>query len=426
MEIFNSYGFIIFASCIIILSYLFSIISKRTNIPSVLMLIATGFGVQQLLHLLGRQTPNLFGTLEILGIIGLTMIVLEASLDLELKKEKLPIILRSSIVAILGLAASSVAAAAIIYYLTEATFGIALLYGVPMSILSSAIIIPSIGNLSEEKKEHLIYESTISDIVGIMAFYYLISGLEARPGENLFLSITGNLLLTVFVSLFFSYLLVFVFQKINTHIKLFLLIAVLLLLYATGKQLHISSLLIILVFGLVLNNHHIFFDNFMGKWINPRAIHRMLNEFRLITAESTFVVRTFFFVVFGITISISSLFSFKVVLISGLIILSIYFIRLIILKIFMKDVMPTLYVAPRGLITILLFFAIPKKLQIADFESGILLFIILVTSVIMMFTLIQHKPKPETREAENSQARNDEMSHQNLTIDPVNPEDIHS
>ena len=37
-------------SVVVILSYFFNIISKKTNIPSVLMLIITGLGVQQLLN----------------------------------------------------------------------------------------------------------------------------------------------------------------------------------------------------------------------------------------------------------------------------------------------------------------------------------------------------------------------------------------
>jgi hypothetical protein len=39
---------------------------------------------------------------------------------------------------------------------------------------------------------------------------------------------------------------------------------------------------------------------------------------------------------------------------------------------------------PRGLITILLFYSIPQVHQLSKFKEGILFFIILVTSVIMM------------------------------------------
>ena len=47
--------------------------------------------------------------------------------------------------------------------------------------------------------------------------------------------------------------------------------------------------------------------------------------------------------------------------------------------------------APRGLITVLLFYAIPKEAQVAGFEAGILLFIIIATSLIMTFAMVWDK-----------------------------------
>lgn len=56
-----------------------------------------------------------------------------------------------------------------------------------------------------------------------------------------------------------SYALVFIFQRIKSQAKQFLLISVLLLLYAIGKRMHLPSLIIILVFGLVIANVKLFF-----------------------------------------------------------------------------------------------------------------------------------------------------------------------
>ena len=112
----------------------------------------------------------------------------------------------------------------------------------------------------------------------------------------------------------------------------------------------------------------------------------------VVTLETAFVVRTFFFVIFGITISLASLFSAKVAIISGLIILSIYAIRFVILRLFIgKDIIPQLFVAPRGLITVLLFYAIPTEAKVEGFDAGILLFIIIATSLIMTFAMVYDK-----------------------------------
>ena len=113
--------------------------------------------------------------------------------------------------------------------------------------------------------------------------------------------------------------------------------------------------------------------------------------------ETAFVVRTFFFVIFGITIVLASLLSLNVAMVSILIIASIYVIRFLMLRVFIgKDIMPQVFIAPRGLITILLFYAIPAEAEVPGFESGILLFVIIATSLIMTGAMIRDKKKMGT------------------------------
>ena len=84
----------------------------------------------------------------------------------------------------------------------------------------------------------------------------------------------------------------------------------------------------------------------------------------------------------------------NVALISLLIIASIYIIRFILLRLFVgTDILPQLFIAPRGLITVLLFYAIPVEAQIAIFEPGILLFVIIGTSLIMTAAMIYDKKR---------------------------------
>jgi len=58
-----------------------------------------------------------------------------------------------------------------------------------------------------------------------------------------------------------------------------------------------------------------------------------------------------------------------------------------------RDINPQLWIAPRGLITILLFYAIPTNMTVEGFNSGILLYIILGSSLIMTFAMIADKNK---------------------------------
>lgn len=397
MDILSSYNLIIEASVIIILSFWFNGISKKTNIPSVLMLIILGIFLQYVLRYFVPEALDFSGGLELLGIVGLIMIVLEAALELELKREKLWPILKSLAIALIGLVGSAYVAALILFqFIPDMTMQSAWLYATPLSILSSAIIIPSVSGLSDAKKEFHIYESTFSDIIGIMMFYYLIGGLN--PAEDAgAVGFAGNLILTIFIGLVASYAIILIFQQIKSQAKLFLLIAVLLLLYAIGKKFHLSSLIIILIFGLVIANVKLFFPGKTAIFLENERIKQIYHELHIITLETAFVVRTFFFVVFGLSIAISSLLSINVVFISLLIIASIYVIRFLILRLFLgKDILPQLFIAPRGLITVLLFYAIPVEAEIEGFESGILLFVIIATSLVMTWAMIRDKRKMGT------------------------------
>lgn len=390
MEVINPYIAIIAISVVIIISYFFNIISQKTNIPSVLMLILLGILIKQGIKLMGFSTGDMvFNILELLGIVGLIMIVLEAALDLRLTKDKWPTIWKSFSVALLSLIASSAACAYIIHFFIEPDLFTALVYAIPLSVMSSAIIIPSVGGLSENKKEFMVYEGTFSDILGIMFFYFLIGNAEAENAQVVVFDVVSNILITIVLSVAISYALVLIFQKMTSHVKLFMLIAVLLILYSVGKLFHLSSLLIILVFGLVLNNHKLFFKGILKKWVRPKKVKEILDDFHLVTIETAFVVRTFFFVTFGVIITLSSLLNLDIALISLCILAALYIIRFIFLKLFVqRDILPQLFIAPRGLITILLFFAIPDEYQNESFDLGILLYCIIISCVIMAVGLV--------------------------------------
>ncbi|WP_405410626.1 cation:proton antiporter [Maribacter sp. Asnod1-A12] len=420
MEILSSYNLIIGASLIVVLSFFFNGISKKTNIPAVLMLIVLGILIKIGLEFFIPEIPDFKGSLEILGTVGLIMIVLEAALELELKKEKLWPILKSMAIALIGLVGSAYVAALILYqFIPNMTMQSAWLYATPLSILSSAIIIPSVGGLSEAKKEFHIYESTFSDIMGIMMFYFLTGKLNPAEDSGV-AGFSINFAVTIVIALVASYAIILVFQRIKSQAKLFLLISVLLLLYAIGKKMHLSSLIIILVFGLIVKNVNLFFPGKTKIFLEKERMQQIYHELHIVTLETAFVVRTFFFVIFGITIVLSSLLSINVAIVSLLIIASIYAIRFLILIVFVgKDMLPQLFIAPRGLITVLLFYAIPMEAQIEGFESGILLFVIIATSLVMTWAMIRDKRKMGTMLDEIDE----EITERNLAEDAIRKSD---
>jgi len=393
-EAITTYHLIIIFSVTIIISYFFNLYAKKSGIPAVLLLIGLGIGINYVLRFSGFPKPDLLPILEVLGVVGLILIVLEAALDLQLLKEKVGLIIKSFLVALIGLAGTAYLAALALNYLMEVEVLNALLYTIPLSILSSAIILPSIDDLDEDKRDFMIYESTFSDIVGIIGFYSVLTMVGSGSNESVYGEVFGNLALTVVFSIIISYILIYVFQNIKGHVKLFLLIAILLLLYAVGKMFHLSSLIIILIFGMILNNYKVFFRGGLMRLLNKEKVEEVLNDMRVVTAETAFVVRTFFFIIFGWSVYLGSLLSFKVIGIGLVILFIIYLVRAITLFIFNgKNIVTQLFLAPRGLITILLFFAIPEELSIGPEFQGVLLFVILVSCLVMTWSLISYKNK---------------------------------
>ncbi|MFT7345192.1 MAG: cell volume regulation protein A [Lentimonas sp.] len=392
----NPYLLIIACSAVIILSFFFNILAKKTNIPSVLMLIGLGIGIKLLMNMTELRDKDLGidSLLETLGNVGLVMIVLEAALDLKLERKKAGILLRSLLVSAVSLAGSIYGIAALLMYIFPGTeFYAAAVYAVPLSIMSSAIIIPSVGSLTGEKKEFMVYDSTFSDILGIMVFYFLL-GEEGTVGGTSASGIMSNLGITLLMSIVVAYGLVYIFQHLKMQVKLFLIIAVLLLMFALGKYFHLSSLLTILAFGLVLNNTDLFFPGRFAKYFDKQAVKPIIHDFHNLTLESAFLIRTFFFVLFGISITLSSLYDWRVAVNGIAIVLILYIVRFVVLRLFArKNLFPELWIAPRGLITVLLFFVILKdpRVDIPGFDPGLLLYPIIVTSIIMTIGLITHK-----------------------------------
>ena len=185
-----------------------------------------------------------------------------------------------------------------------------------------------------------------------------------------------------------------------------LLIAILMGFYAVGKLYHLSPLILILVFGLFLNNRKLFFQGRLAEFVKEHEFEEILEKLHLITLEIAFVVRTFFFVIFGMSIVLSQILHWTVPIITLIVMLAKYGTRYGGLRVALgKDIYPEIFVAPRGLITVLLFYAIPthlapvKDMGIAEdgvthltqpiFEPGILLLTILLSSLIMTYGLIR-------------------------------------
>ncbi len=383
----NTYSIIIILSCVVIISYLFSLVSRKTNIPSVLLLMAVGIGLKYFTGHLWYNDIIVNKLVKILGAIGLIMIVLEAALDLKAERSKLKLIGNSFGAALFIFAISATGIGFIINQWLQVSFENAFIYAVPLSIISSAIVIPSTENLPEEKREFIIYESSLSDIIGIMVFNYML--MENALSLSSTMVFSGKLLLAIVISVAASLLLIYIVTRATSQVKFFMLFAVLALIYALGEQIHLPSLLIVLVFGLVFNNSKAIMRGPLKKLVPADYKDGILELMKSITAETSFLVRTFFFIIFGYSVDLKVVATPEVWELGSVIIVALFIVRYLYLRIILKaNLFPELFLMPRGLVTILLFYSIPAEKSIGSFNAGVLFFVVAVTSIIMMVGLL--------------------------------------
>jgi hypothetical protein len=249
--------------------------------------------------------------------------------------------------------------------------------------------------LSESKKEFITYESSLSDIFGALLFNYLI--LDELFSIASYLNFFLSIIIILLISTVSTFLLIYLVSKLGTHLKLFLLIAVLFLLYAIGKLYHFPSLLIIMIFGLTLSNLRLLIHPKTEWIINLDTLTPIIYQFRSLTSEFSFIIRTFFFLFFGFTIDVASLVNPEVILLGSIILFALLGIRYLYFKFIIKtEIFPEIFLMPRGLITILLFYSIPAQFYIPYFDKGVLFFVVIGTSLLMSLGLILFKPKAVT------------------------------
>ncbi len=376
------YDVLVLLCAITISSYLFNFISVKLRVPAVILLIGSGLALRHASAYFHFAAPPSQAPLEFLGVLGLILIVLEGALDLKITRRNGMLIVRSFFSAVAVLLGTALSVAWLIQQMNDLSFTLALVYAVPLAVISSAIAIPSAGQLDAHKREFIIYESTFSDVCGIMLFNYVIA--ENMLSLQSFGQFSLNAGLILLVSVVSTALLLWLFNHLGGHSKIFLIFSLLILVYVFGKALHLPSLLLILVFGLVINNIQPYLYGRLGRLLHPEKLAAVSAELKTMTRELAFLIRTFFFLLFGFNIDLQVLASPGVIGQGLVIVLCIMAIRALTLRFISKiNVFPELFIAPRGLITILLFYSIPAHLQTDRFDEGVLIFVILATAVIM-------------------------------------------
>lgn len=386
---------IIITLCILLLiAYIFDLTSSKTRIPSVILLLLLGWIVRQLSTSLNIRIPDLSGLLPIFGTVGLILIVLEGSLELELNSSKTGIIKKSAIAALVPMIALAfLLAYAFELFQSGISFRDALTNAVPLCVISSSIAIPSVKYLSSYNKEFITYESSLSDIFGVVFFNFV--ALNELGQSHSILTSALQLLLMIAVSFAATVLLAFLLGKIDHHIKFVPIILLVLLIYAIAKLYHLPSLIFILILGLFLGN----LDELKSfKWVNklkPDELNTEVHKFRDLITEATFLVRTAFFLLFGYLIETSEVLNPDTLVWAAGILAVALLIRALQFKLSGLNLSPMLFIIPRGLINVLLFLSIMPMQQIPIVNKSLILQLVILSAIVMMLGIMFQKKDKE-------------------------------
>lgn len=402
---------IIITICILVLiAYAFDITSSKTRIPSVLLLLALGWVVRRGVDFFEFSVPDLTTILPILGTVGLILIVLEGTLELKLNRSKVPVLTKSFLAAVLPIFILSFGFALLFHLVGGYSFKNGLANAIPFCIISSSVAIPSVINLSADKREFVIYESSLSDIIGVILFNFLT--LNAVIGIPQFLNFFLQLLAIIAISFVTTGALSYLLSKIDHHVKFIPIMLMIILIYAISEVYHLPALIFILVFGLFLSNLDELKEFKLIQRLHPEEMQDEVDQFRDIVVEGAFLIRTLFFLLFGFLMDMQEILNPETLPLALGTVLLIYLVRALFLKLTNVSLRPLLFIAPRGLITILLFLSIPISQRIDYVNDSLIIQVIILTSLIMMVGfMISPSKKPEAKPARIEPARTGSEFH---------------
>lgn len=393
-----TYPTILSASLFLLIVFGVERVCRRLGVPSVIVLVSSGLIARPVLDSLGIQL-NWAGTLvPIVGTIGLVLIVLEGALDIELRHERLRLIGRTFFLAAAGFAICVLAFATAARLMLDLSLMQSVLLATPFAVISSAVAIPSTTFLPPKDREFVVYETSMSDIIGVLVFFSLLR--SDGSVEGALLKLLGGGVASLLLSLLCAAVLMLLLLRVEGHIRFVPLLAGLFALYATGELLHLSPLIMVLFFGLLLNKPSIVtrFRPFQN-WIEA-DYDATLSEFKTLVVELTFVVRGFFFVLLGYWSDLSDLASPWPWLAAALVLIVIFGSRFALLRLIVSPSLARqlVWIAPRGLITVLLFLTVRDTFALPDYLNGAVILVVLISSALILvagFEANHQAPKAE-------------------------------
>ncbi|HRD37888.1 MAG TPA: sodium:proton antiporter, partial [Bacteroidia bacterium] len=138
------------------------------------------------------------------------------------------------------------------------------------------------------------------------------------------------------------------------------------------------------------------------KWLkifHTEELDTEIKKFKELTVEATFLIRTMFFILFGYLIETKDLMNLDTLPLALLITVFIFMFRAVQLKLSGLAFSPLLFIAPRGLITILLFLSIEPSQRISTVNNSLIIQVIILTAITMMLGIMFCRKSENVTEA---------------------------
>jgi potassium/hydrogen antiporter len=303
--------FLAFLGGLLALAFAANRLYRLTRIPDVILLMVVGLFVGPILGWV--QAPEFRPATHILGTLALILILFEAGLELNLR-DTLRRFPGGLLLSVLSFAFSMGLVTLVAWKTHGFMLESSLLIGAVLGCVSSSIVLPVLQQIrvSEPVRLTLVFEASVSDVLGVLAVSVLLDWGNGRSAASLggFIAgtlslLVGSVAIAVVAGIVWSRLLPVLSEQRFWQV---VTLALILLLYAGTEKLSHGGLIAVLVFGLMLAN---------ARAVGPelRASTSMLQQgspdhqraILSFHSELAFLVRSFFFILLGVIVELGNL-----------------------------------------------------------------------------------------------------------------------
>jgi cell volume regulation protein A len=383
--------FFLIIGAIILTGFIGMLINQRTKIPESLFLILFGLAIGPIFGIV--ESDALIEFVPIVSVAAMVVILVESGISFDIFK-------------ILGTFGTAVIFTVTVALLTTVLITIFLVYlfgwdpwhAALLGIISSgtttitAMALLKGLDVVDEVRRLIMLETIINDFTIILGTFILIDVIRFSVFDisTAAKSLLSDFSVGVLLGLAFCFVWRYVLENINIKKELNYAstIGLCFVLYYIADTLGGNPIIAIFTFALVLGNYYKMYDFIRGGGEEKKDFNEVLRSIKSVQTDITFFMKSFFFVLLGITFDISILGNIPPLLIAGIILMILLsrFIASTLLsgmdKIFAKYRALITFMIPRGYVAAVLAF-VPEQygIEIPMFTDVVVILIVATTFV---------------------------------------------